>query len=413
MSSRRRGGSAKKKGLWWPSPAFESMLCMAMEEEEEEDVHSNRILEEEDDESKPWIVENGERCEAWTVTGTGGLLLQVHSWSVAPGRQRLGTVVLFHGIDANARFDFLRLRSLDFSSREDDNKSNGLTYSRSFVYALNEAGFDCVAADMQGHGLSDSAAQVRSYFERFEDLVDDAELVCRKALDKFGDRRLYFVSLSYGGLLSASLAARLEVWRKSAPQPPPVECAGIVLLAPALSVEKVKAQPTNTVLLPIAKALSVYAPTLAIGDKPASPVYKQIERAMDIEVSLPLDNPHRTGCYNGNLRARVAQETMDATDRLNEHVQAGDLSDLPALLVHSRRDGLCDPAGSVRYRDANKKSSSLLFTQDIPGCDGMWHCLTQEPGAEVIFDRVVTWLVDLVNSSHHDTIDHEPISRIA
>lgn len=345
---------------------------------------------------KPWVVDAGPG-ESWTLVGTRGLVLQVYGWPAESGRPRLGTVMLFHGIDANIRFDFLRLRALDFSATDD---VDGLKYERSFVAALNTAGFDCVGADIQGFGVSESATGDRGYFERFEDLVDDAELVCKDAASRYGDQRLYFVGISYGGLLAASLAARLEVWRKTAPRPPPAECTGLVLLAPALSLERVKAKPTNAMLLPLAALLSQYAPTLAVGDKPASPHFPQLSKAMERDAALPSDSPHCTGCYTGNLRARVAKETLDATDRLADHNLAGDLADLPAILLHSRLDTMCDPEGSAAYADANKLAT-LTFTQDIPGCEQMWHVLTQEPGADVIFDRVAAWLQAAV--ANHDS----------
>lgn len=358
---------------------------------------------------KQWVVDMGPG-ERWTILGSRGLCLEVFSWEADKKRPKLGTVVLFHGIDVNTRFEYLRLQSLDFSAS--DNLHEGLNYERSLVAALNAAGFNCLGADMQGFGLSQSVTGDRAYFERFEDLVDDAELVCRAARDKFGDRQLYLLGCSYGGLLAATLAARLEVWRKSAPEPPPVECSGIILLAPAVSVDKFKAMPINSILLPLASFLSDYAPTLAVGDKPKSPSYPQISGAVALDAELPADSPHRTGCYTGNLRARVGKETLDATERFTEHLLTGDLNDLPALIVHSKHDTMCDPEGSVRYADANA-SATLVYTQDIPGCDQMWHCLTQEPGADVLFHRVATWLEDQAKRRSGSILDIFQGARIA
>jgi len=356
-----------------PSPLAEAMACVSDSSAEPDSV----TIE------KPWVVASGPESR-WTLQSKQGLRLEVFSWAcVGP---RVGTAVLFHGIDGSTRFDFLRLCSMDFDV---ESSEDGVKYERSMIAALNAAGFDCVGADMQGYGLSEAAEDIRGYFERFEDLVDDAELVCRDAADRLDDPRPFLVGASYGGLLAASLAARLEVWRKSST--PPIECAGLVLLAPALSLEKAKAEPVNAILLPAAALLSQYAPTLAIGDKPASPLYPQLAQAMRRDTSLPLDSPHRLGCYDGNLRARVAAETLLAVDRLRENIFAGDLSDLPAFLLHSKADTLCDPDGSVLYADANP-AATLLWTQDIPGCDQMWHVLMQEPGADVLFDRVTTWL---------------------
>ncbi|KAJ8602983.1 hypothetical protein CTAYLR_001492 [Chrysophaeum taylorii] len=340
----------------------------------------------------PWHVDEGPSCEKRTLVSKQNLNLEVYRWPRAPNTTRLGTVILFHGIHVNTRFDFLRLRSLDFNTS--DENTEGLKYERSLIAALNQIGFDCVGADMQSHGLSESVATEYGYFERFEDLVDDAELVCRDAAKLSGNGALFFLGISFGGLVATSLACRLEDWRKNAPRPPPIACAGLVLLAPALSFEKIKDRPVNALVLPLLAALSEYYPTIPIGDRPNSPVYSQFAHAAERDCAEPSLSPHKTGCYVGNLRARVSKESLDAADRLKATlVNDRLLDDVPALTFHSKLDTMTDPESSVFLASAT--FAHLVYTQDVPGCDQMWHKLTQEPGADVLFQHIADWLVDV------------------
>mmetsp|Transcript_14317 Transcript_14317/g.46724 ORF Transcript_14317/g.46724 Transcript_14317/m.46724 type:complete len:338 (-) Transcript_14317:184-1197(-) len=325
---------------------------------------------------------------------------------------------------------------MDFQKDDD---VDGLKYERSLAAAFNDAGFDCVGADMQSYGRSDGRTGHRAYFEDFDHIVDDSFAVASYAIEAYGSGvPVFFLGVSFGGLVAASVAA--ECGGGGAPQqqendddlPPRTETrdeqtpeerdlgrdgrrrddaphvqaqrralvasrlSGLLLLAPALSLEKLKKKPTNSLLLPIVSVLATYAPTLALGEKPEGR-YPQILAAMKQDSTLPFESPHRTGCYHGNFRVRVGKATLDATDRLRDCTLKKSngsllfLQSLPTLIVHSDHDTMTDPDGSLEFADS--VNASFLKTQEIPGCDQMWHCLTQEPGCEALFDRLTQWIL--------------------
>ena len=180
---------------------------------------------------------------------------------------------------------------------------------------------------------------------------------------------------SYGGLVTASLAAALGGTG---------DLAGAVLLAPALSLEKLKAQPLNAILYPISTQLSAYFPQTPLADKSLNVKFPLLKAddAMD----------DCTGVYTGKVRARVGHETILATDRLR--AQAEDVS-TPLLVVHARSDTMCDPEGSAYFVDrASSRDKTFVYAENIDGADGgMWHGLTQEPGSEAVAEHVASWLI--------------------
>ena len=129
-------------------------------------------LDEENGPAQDWHISNAPNCEERTIINQQGLRLAVFEWPPLVPVVR-GLVLLFHGIDSNTRFEFLRHRSILSNGEE-----LGLQYERSTIQAFNDAGFVCVGADMQGYGTSQRVdAESMAYFERFEDIERDALLL--------------------------------------------------------------------------------------------------------------------------------------------------------------------------------------------------------------------------------------------
>ena len=77
-----------------------------------------------EDMTKPWIVDAGPGIRT-TLRNRQGFDLAMYSWPTK--QKKRGVVIMFHGIDVNTRFDFLRLRSMDFQR---DDELEGLKYDR-------------------------------------------------------------------------------------------------------------------------------------------------------------------------------------------------------------------------------------------------------------------------------------------
>ena len=215
-----------------------------------------------------------------------------------------------------------------------------------------------------------------AYFEAFADVERDSRLVYDTVREKYPKLPTFLLGCSYGGLIVAALTQALD----AANVPP----SGACLLCPALSLEKLKKQTKNALLLPLVAQLSHYAPKVALGDKTPNHNYPLLQQDDELDDC--------TGVYTGKLRARVAAETLASTDRVRSSAAA---IKAPLLIIHSRNDNMCDPEGSqFVYDGASSQDKTFLFTDMIDGCgDRMAHGLTQEPGSEAIAERVASWLI--------------------
>jgi alpha-beta hydrolase superfamily lysophospholipase len=144
---------------------------------------------------------------------------------------------------------------------------------------------------------------VRCYFDRFENLVEEANSFI---LDKVVTDPLlqslpvFLLGLSMGGATAVRMAlAKPGAYR------------GVVLYAPMLSLRLVKQQPVflcirNAHLEPVSGCLSALFPTLPIA-KPALNVHNPLsQKEMD-------DDPLT---YSADCRARVAREFIDVRSAL-------------------------------------------------------------------------------------------------
>ena len=202
--------------------------------------------------------------------------------------------------ESNTRFEYLRHRSQYAGT---DAGGCGLTYDGSFIEALNKRGLAVIGLDLQSHGLSESAAGAGCpcFVARFDDWEDDVLQCVRdvavplatrlgmagadaaafadagdaddddddanagggadaeaadaeptaRALEAgaaAGALPIFVLGQSLGGLLATRVAQRLGGAARG--------FGGAAILCPALSVEKIKAQPKNAVLLPLLGVLS-------------------------------------------------------------------------------------------------------------------------------------------------------------
>ena len=297
-----------------------------------------------------WSVHDGAPVTG-SFTNKQGLRIAHYTWSTLDPSRARAVVVLIHGIEANCRFEYLRHRSL-----YDDGE--GLTIEGSLIAKLNGAGCACVGLDLSGHGQSEGRDGLQCHVEDFAEWEDDVLQLVREVADplarELGElsgrgRRGFFSSsaaaaattparvpifvagVSLGGLLACRVAQRIG---------DDARFGGAIAVCPALSVEKVKRQPKNAVLLPLLSVLSKAWPTLALGDKaaPTTDAAKRLEQ--DKRADAAAASEHRTGIYSGLLRARVAAEILKVTDIA---VAQADRWVMPALFVHSRTDTMCDP----------------------------------------------------------------------
>lgn len=195
----------------------------------------------------------------------------------------------------------------------------------------NQHGFGVVSADLRGHGRSPGE---RSYVERFDDYLLDADALLEKAQELAAGRPVFLMGHSMGG----ALALRWLAQRRR-----PV--AGLILSSAALKI----GGDVPRLLVALAPLLSRWLPHLR-GTRIDPAVISRDPEAVAAYVGDPLVSllapPARTGAELLQVMAanRVAAAGLTA----------------PVYLFHGDADRLTDPAGSQEIFDRWGGSDRVL-----------------------------------------------------
>ena len=260
--------------------------------------------------------------------------------------------ILVHGYAQSAHFEFLAA-----------NYPGGphSTWDDSILQHLADSGISCYAMDLQGHGESEGARGLRGFFEKFDDLaVDLLQLHDLVSKETNGELPIFWCGTSMGGAVCCRAA-----------QMRPMTPAGLVMLAPMVSLAKVAEKSVagpikNKHLAPIGGLLAWLMPTLPLIKKSESVLAQQLD------AEFRSDNTN----YTGSVRVRVAYHfdrvcrgflRPEGTKLALERVAA------PAMLaLHANADTMTEPAGSSElFLRASCERKTLVL---ISGPDG-------QPGA--------------------------------
>uniref|UniRef100_A0A0G4FRX9 Serine aminopeptidase S33 domain-containing protein n=1 Tax=Chromera velia CCMP2878 TaxID=1169474 RepID=A0A0G4FRX9_9ALVE len=268
-------------------------------------------------------------------------------------------VIAVHGITSHARLEWLTFP--------------GTKYEGSWVEAFLQKNITFVGVDQQGHGLSEGWKGERCAMERVDDLVDDLEHVVAsvRASDTApAPLPLFILGMSMGGCVTTLLLERPQTVSK-------FSIGGAVLLAPMLSLDRVRAHPVNRMLEPLGFVLTTLFPNL-----PVSPALGPNEKYPWMDEVI-LGDPLR---YQGKQRARVCTELIRGTDQVQRDAH---LVRSPLLLIHSKDDGPCEVGGTMKLfaRLSNCKEKTLDI---LTG--GEQHMIHAEPGHERVFEKVGNWI---------------------
>ncbi|GLI58721.1 hypothetical protein VaNZ11_000474, partial [Volvox africanus] len=284
-----------------------------------------------------------------------GIDICQYFWPAAPSTTPKGILVLAHGHGGYLQFDCLRSQG----------PGKPCVYEGSFVQQLNVAGYAVCGNDDRGAGRSGG---LRGYCDSFNDYVSDLLDVARcctsLGISSFEEGLPKFVcGLSKGGcvVLTAALEA-LDLF------------AGVICLAPMVSLEKVAKRGLNPYLRPLGKLLSRLAPQWPLFSTNRNTMYPDLQHAYDVDEN----------CYHGNTRVRNAQEYLEATERLAAN-QAK--LRLPLLFFHAKGDTMTDPEGTLRLYEAAESSDKTFISPP-----NMWHVLLKEPGHELVKKQILEWL---------------------
>lgn len=253
--------------------------------------------------------------EIGSVTNSQGLKLTTYAWRVKDPK---AAVVLIHGVQTHARFEFLRhlqpgepdlpsppaqsatpqtkgsadLPSTAQPAADADNKKAATgcgrqfprwcIYEGSWVQQLNDAGFSVYAGDLQSFGLSEGWAGRRCSVERLDhfgsDVICFAEYAANDIRNLAGESPvppMFLVGISMGGfsvIRSLELMGKDNHWlvraEGAAPEDKRPRIAGCVALAPMLSVEKASSGAFNKAAAKVGGVLSRLTPHWGIATVP-------------------------------------------------------------------------------------------------------------------------------------------------
>eukprot|EP00916_Digyalum_oweni_P015432 GHVL01025255.1.p1 GENE.GHVL01025255.1~~GHVL01025255.1.p1 ORF type:complete len:314 (+),score=61.16 GHVL01025255.1:33-974(+) len=282
------------------------------------------------------------------------LKIAYYKWD--PEKPAKAIVIACHGIVTHTRFDWLA--------------HPGNCFKNGWADLFLRENIAFYAYDHQGHGLSDGWNNYRGSVKHFDDFADD--LIQFHYLIKNENNKklpIYWLGESMGGCVVATATAKICDQNENLPD-------GIIMVAPMLSVDNIKAKTENRILLPISTVLANTVPNMQLVKIQRNEMFPEIQKELD-------DDP--LTYKGGKIRANLAFECLKAVERavsLAAHIY------VPVILLHSSKDTMCEPQGSQRFYDAlpHGKRKDLIIVDD------MWHSLSQEPGHEKLHKKIVDWI---------------------
>lgn len=310
-------------------------------------------------------------AERGSMTNRQGLRLATYTWRCRRGPPR-GVVVAAHGLDVHAKFDMLKASEPGKPHVTNTGVAGAL--SGAHGPAAERPDFACcdvIGLDHQSYGESEGALgpKYRSFFWSFQDLVEDfAQLITQiRAEPRYEGLPVFLKGSSLGGGVCLAIAATR-----------PELLDGFVLVAPLITLDRVKSQSWNPYLRPLAGLISRIYPTLPAGTKSPNPNRTQYE---EFEVD---EQTHK-----GMVRARVATEVLNYTDAVVELLPR---VTAPFLVLHSPGDNMTEFAGSQMLMELAATPAELKRLDAIDG----WHAVLHEKDGHKHIATIAEWVAERV-----------------
>jgi alpha-beta hydrolase superfamily lysophospholipase len=212
--------------------------------------------------------------------------------------------------------------------------------------------------DQRGHGRSEGA---RGHARRFDDLLDDLDLVLQAARREHPGLPIFAVGHSMGGLVVAAFA------RERRP-----DLTGAATSGPALRIADV---PGPAALLAL-RVLRRLAPRVPMRRPIATDALSR-----DPEVGRRYrEDP----LIFQRVTLALAADLFDASERTRSG--AADVQ-IPMLMLHGEADPLCPPSGSREFFEGLRVEGS-----DLRLYPGLRHEIFNEPEREAVLADLLDWM---------------------
>jgi len=286
--------------------------------------------------------------------------LKLHAYHAATLEEVRGIVVLTHGIKAHAMFEW----------NNADESGQHCNFNGSISDRLTSMGFHVFAFDQQSHGLSEGLSGKRCYVSEFDDVARDL-LQFAGLARKFVEETIEAKNLplfALGESMGGGVVCRAAQMEGSA-------FAGLVLLAPMLSVENLAKNRMNRIMRPIGGFLSTVAPKARLLYLPPA------EKFPEIHAQFKADSLNDSSQF---VRTRTAMTMVRFCESIIH--ECADIQ-TPFLTMHSQDDTLVDPESSaVLMRDSKTADKEFVHL------DHMWHAFLHEPGSEEVVAKIAEWI---------------------
>jgi alpha-beta hydrolase superfamily lysophospholipase len=223
---------------------------------------------------------------------------------------------------------------------------------------LNRRGCAVYGLDLRGHGESGGD---RVWVRRFDEYLDDVELVIERVRRRHPGRPLFLFGQSMGG----TIVTLLSVARNP-------DVRGLVLSVPALKVS----DGVYPVLRRAAKLIGRLLPRLRIIRMTGQHISRDPRVVADFR-SDPL-------VFNDRVPTRTVAEVLRVAGWLLERLEA---VEHPFLVLHGTGDRVTDPEGSRRLHGRAKSTDKTIKLYQ-----GLYHDLLHEPEADRVTADLAEWI---------------------
>lgn len=171
-----------------------------------------------------------------------------------------GILLLLHGHGVNVIFEFMKSAGAGVERK----------YANSWIEELNKQGYSCCGMDVQSKGRSEGVNGLKSYFESFEDVINDDLAFIAKLPElggaAFTDLPIFPFAVSMGGARAVKMMFRNQALFK-----------GALFYAPMLSLERVSKQGLNPYLKPLVSFFNMIGPQWRLAKAAKNTVYPDLQ----------------------------------------------------------------------------------------------------------------------------------------